>query len=203
MSKKTFRESLFLVFGGRIVCILLLITVPYILFGPSIDHSGMNSGESIFAYMSMLVLEIMGIWVLKALLWQRCFGKLVLKDDMICYRCFPLRPKTIHIQDCNYIGIADFRKHYREENLSKNDLYINTVCVAIFFSTEPYPQEFDGLVDQLQSRKGFIKFAYTDELAEAIISRWPHKAKEISGFYHIRKSRMKQNRRARKRRHTH
>lgn len=194
MRKKVFRESLFLVFVGRVLCILVLITFPCILFSPSIDHSGMDFGEALFTYAFMLAFEIMGIWVLKTLLWQRCFGKLVLKNDVICYRCFPLLPKTLHIRDCNYIGIADFRKHYREEHLSKNDLYINTVCVAIYFSVEPYPQEFDGLVDQLQSRKGFIKFTYTDELAEAIISRWPHKAKEIAGFYNIRKSRLKSNR---------
>ena len=187
-SRMVFREHWILLTEGRALCLLEIVAFSWLLWG-------LNFGEasSEFSLTEKLMYDIplgglcaLGIWTFKKLLWQRCFGKLVLGEDYISFHCFPLPPKTLKIEDCRYIGIADFRKHNRAEKLEKKDLFLNPTCVAIYFSAEPYPAEYDGLVDELKCKPGFIKFLYSDCLAEAVMQRWPTKSGAVARFYTTR-----------------
>jgi hypothetical protein len=51
-------------------------------------------------------------------------------------------------------------------------------------SVEPYPEKYKRKIIQLRTKKGFIKFKYTDDVAEALMDRLPaEKVEQVRGFY--------------------
>lgn len=192
--KLVFRDNLFLMIAGRpFFTSIFLFWVWFTYFVIEIDLAEGNIGWVTVGIVLFCITQLAGwFWICKAVVWQRCWGKLIVTEDEIIFRCFPLRPKRIRKTECNYIGIADYRKYDREvTDGDKNDpdyYYIYTTCVAIYFSKEPYPKEYIGRVSQLQCTKNFIKFTYSDELADAAFAWAPSKAAKVLGFKNRRQS---------------
>ena len=186
--RQVFREHWVLLTEGRALCLLEIVAFSWLLWQLNFGEVSpeFSPTEKIVYDTFLGAIFALGIWTFKKLLWQRCFGKLVLTKDCISFHCFPFPPQTLNVNNCRYIGIADFRKHYRVEKLGKKDLFLNPTCVTIYFSAEPYPYEYDGLVDELKCKPGFIKFLYSDRLAETVMQRWPTKSGEVARFHTAR-----------------
>jgi len=110
---------------------------------------------------------------------DRAFGKLYIYNNEIILKCPFRRTKTVEIEDCNYVGIEDFSLINRVFPVIRGD-----EISFIYLSTKPYPEQYKGKITQLKSKKGFIKFAYTDEIAEALFDVLPaQRCYRIKGFY--------------------
>ena len=148
-----------------------------------------------------LVGIILGIWV-AWYFWQRSFGKLFLTKEAVTFCCFPFPRRTFPLSSC-YIGIADYRKHYNG-GISKEETYLDPTCVVIYFSEEPLPAQYDGVIDKQRCTKTFIKFHYSNELYFALKEVVPaSRLREITNYYCARDAHLAayQSKRKKKKKH--
>ena len=110
---------------------------------------------------------------------DRAFGRLLMYDDRIVYRC-PLRiTRKIAKDECNYIGIEDYQALNRGFPIVRGD-----EISFIYFSNTPYPEKYKNKISLLKNEKSFIKFSYSDGLAIAVIEEFPkEKCYLVKAFY--------------------
>ncbi len=102
-------------------------------------------------------------------LWfDRVFGRLLVYNDKIVFKCFLKRTRKITIEDCKYVGVEDYSLLNRAFPVVRGD-----EISFIYFSDKPYPQKYHGKITALKNKKGFIKFYYSDALAEALFELFP------------------------------
>lgn len=108
---------------------------------------------------------ILGGVILHKHYWAKCFSTLIVTEKEIIWKC-PFRKKlSLDWDECKYIGVQ------LEES------YNGLPYPFIFFSNKPYPSDFYGKIDQLSCKRGFIKFWYSEELCDYLVTTLPgHKA---------------------------
>lgn len=110
-------------------------------------------------------------------LHEKCFSKLKVCDYGITWSCIFRRSHTISVSNCRFIGVES------EHSFNGADYYF------IFFSISPYPQNFSRKIDKLKVSDSFIKFWYTDGLAEYIIAHLPKEKTGGLQYYQNQKKR--------------
>ena len=81
------------------------------------------------------------------------------------------------IEDCLYVGLADFADHNRGPLSGAGISYI-------YLSKTPLPKKYQHKIDSIRCKKGFIKFAYSDKLCKHLSEVLPEKQARIMGGYY-------------------
>ena len=108
------------------------------------------------------------------------------------YDQFVFKPKfkksiAIKFEDSIYIGTANDRDSIRYAALYDD---IADACgdtgrygTYIYISTKPLPKKYWYRISKIVSKKGFIKFPYSDEVCLALIEALPGRTGELRAFY--------------------
>ena len=116
---------------------------------------------------------------LNPLIYNRAFGRLLVYEDKVVYKCFLRKNITMKIEEIKHAGVEDF--HLLNRGVLK---FRGDEDAFVYLSTSPFPDEYRGKVTLLKNKKGFIKFTYSDKLAEALIDILPaEKDNLIRAFY--------------------
>ncbi len=111
---------------------------------------------------------------------ERFASKITFYKDRVVWRCLCFLPVTMKYDEMAYVGIETF------DDLDRGMIDIRGDGTAyIYMSVNPYPENFKRKIIKLRTKKGFIKFKYTDGVAEALMDRLPiEKVEQIRGFYY-------------------
>ena len=113
------------------------------------------------------------------LFYDPAFRRLYVYEKKVVLRGFLRKTITLTLEDCKYVGIEDYSLLNRGMPILRGD-----EISYIYLSEEPYPQKYHGKITALKSKKGFIKFRYSDAVAEALLEILPDdKDYLIRGFY--------------------
>ena len=77
------------------------------------------------------------------------------------------RKKRLYYRDCPFIDVETFDKEAQCSIIRGDE------CAMIYLSTEPYPKDKRGRINHVYCSDTFIKFRYTDKLAEALLEVLP------------------------------
>ena len=110
---------------------------------------------------------------------DRAFGRLLIYDDRVVFKC-PLRiTREIAKEDCNYIGVEDYQALNPGMPTVRGD-----ETSFVYFSNTPYPEKYKNKISLLKNNKGFIKFSYSDKLAITIMGEFAkEKCNFVKAFY--------------------
>lgn len=110
---------------------------------------------------------------------DRAFGRLLIYDDRVVFKC-PLRfTREIAKDDCNYIGVEDYQALNRGLPTVRGD-----ETSFVYFSNTPYPEKYKNKISLLKNNKGFIKVSYSDRLAITVMEEFPEeKCNLVKAFY--------------------
>lgn len=130
---------------------------------------------------AMMLTAFLAFWfsVFWRELLEKLFAKIKITDDAIIWKCIFRRKHTMRIQDCRFIGVE------LENSFNQLDY------PYIYFTKVRYPKEYEHKINELKNTDDFIKFWYTEELAEYLLTHFP---KERTGslqsyrFSHEKKS---------------
>ncbi|MBQ7956603.1 MAG: hypothetical protein IJ279_01090 [Clostridia bacterium] len=151
--KKTFRSHIILVTEGRLFCLLMLFWF-VIFYQPVIQ--GFREKEYfslIIFFVLVILLEVFFYVAFGKFIWPLVWGKLIVNDKGVRWRCLFKKSVFLSWDECKYIGFEAFTVG----NVVKADIY-KTGFSYIYFSTTPYPKEFSGKINKLNCKEGFIKF---------------------------------------------
>ena len=111
-------------------------------------------------------------------LHEKCFATLEVYDTKVVWKCIFKKSHTIMISDCKFIGVES------EESFNGLDYPF------IYFAIHYYPNEFSRKINKIRVTDEFIKFWYTDELAEYVILHLPkEKTGGVQYYQHQKKAR--------------
>ena len=135
----------------------------------------------------MLLLIPVFIWIVWSSVWfqrshlgERFTSKITFYEDRVVWRCIGFLPVVMKYDEMEYAGIESFDDYDR----GIGD-YGDEWTAYIYMSVKPYPEEYRGKIIKLRTKKGFIKFKYTDAVAEALMDRLPaQKVERVRGFYY-------------------
>ena len=187
---------IFLIFEifGLCCCILIILTAIAI---PCLAPEGMT--PKLWLYIIALLAMCGGGFygVFDQAFYNRAFGRLLVYEDKVVYKCFLRKTVTMKIEEIKYAGVEDF--HLLNGGLLK---FRGDEDAFVYLSASPYPEKYHGKVTLLNNKKGFIKFTYSDKLAETLIGFLPNDTHSlIRAFYGKMKSQdMLNNRKSKNRR---
>ena len=164
MKRQVFREHIILVIEGRLFMLMLLSFSIYGIFIFCRDASSLTTRDWIFGILTFGLMFFLCGFVLHYF-WYRCFGKLIITEDAVTWRCLGYLPKTIRKEELRAVGINDNRKTNVVPDVH------GTGFKSVYFSTKPYPIEYDGKIDKLRNSRDFIKFPVSGKLS-VCLSEW-------------------------------
>lgn len=148
----------------------IVIAVDFYKFS---TNSSVNLG---FGYViAYNIIEIFGVYVYATEIHEKIFSMLEISYSQIIFKCIFIKKKAITIERCRFIGV-EF-----EDSFSKSHLPF------IYFSTEQYPKEYSHKINKINNSDQFIKFWYTDELAEYLLTHLPKEKTGALQYYCNRK----------------
>ena len=164
MKKQVFREHIILVTEGRL---FMLFVLGFVIFcWKTVIMEWMGGINSAFVNLMLLIFTALFGFVLHNF-WYRCFGKLVITEDAVTWRCLGYFPKTIRKEDLKEVGINDIHKTNVVPDVH------GTGFKSVYFSTKPYPPEYDGKIDKLRNSREFIKFPVSGKLCVCLVEWLP------------------------------
>lgn len=136
--------------------------------------------DLIFAYFIAIVIMVWMIGLQYTHLGERFASKITFCKDRVVWRCFGHIPVIMKYDEMEYVGIETF------DDLDRGMIDVRGDGTAyIYMSVEPYPENYKRKIIKLRTKKGFIKFKYTDGVAEALMDRLPvDKVEQVRGFYY-------------------
>lgn len=88
------------------------------------------------------------------------------------------RSRRIYFTDCLTVSVETFDKEGHRAIIRGDE------NAMIYFTTEPYPEGMRGRINRVRCSDTFIKFRYTDELAETLLAVLPEDKKPaLQAFY--------------------
>ena len=176
---------LFLVFEIFLLCCIVFpisLGVYFVCFAPS-EYMTLK----VWFYLITLLIIIIGMGFYGFFaqeLYNRAFGRLLVYEDKVVFKSLLRKSITMKIEEINYAGVEDF--HLLNGSILK---FRGDEDAFVYLSTSPFPKEYRGKVTLLKNKKGFIKFTYSDKLAELLINLLPaEKDNLIRAFYGKMKS---------------
>ena len=169
--KKVFRTHWLLVFEGRLFLLLVGIASPimcYVYFRYLIEDfvSDRNYMMLLFGTPMYLAFWPLSIYVLQYF-WELIWGKLILTDEYVLWRCIFCKPVKIPYEDIKYVKITPFK----EGNVRYNRDYYKTGFLYVLLASTPFPQK---RIDKIRCKKGLIKFPlYNNKIGTELYLRLP------------------------------
>lgn len=148
-----------------------------------------------FYLIALLIIIVMFFYgIFDQAFYNRAFGRLLVYEDKVVFKSFLRKSITMKIDEIKYAGVEDF--HLLNGGVLK---FRGDEDAFVYLSDNPYPDEYRGKVTLLKNKKGFIKFTYSDKLAETLIDVLPaEKDNLIRAFYAKMKSQDMLNKRKKK-----
>jgi len=166
----TFRPN-FILRLYRYFFLLIFIGLPMYLASLVFDSSLVKQSDVTIHVSVCLILLICGVLLTHKFFWEKCFAKLIISNSEIIWKCLFRKTIIIPIDACNYIGVQQEESH--------NGLAYH----YIYLSIEPYPIRYLGKINKISCKEGFIKFWYSNELANYLVSCMPgNKTGTLSAF---------------------
>ncbi len=159
--RKVFRPHIILCTVGRLFT-LLLIVVPLVMlcmFTKFAFFSGEIHYEFIPHILLVIGMNILAWWV-TSVLWQQIWGKLILDENKITWRCIFYPKVQIECSDIKFIAIRNFGNR----NVVHVDIY-KTGFQFIIITTQSLPTL---PIDKVKCQKGIIKWAKNNVVCEAL-----------------------------------
>lgn len=142
------------------------------------------SSGSILSSSILSLVAILSIVTHFTSLHEKLFAKIKITNDKIIWRCILKKKHTMAIQDCRFISVE------LEDSFNKLDYPF------IYFTTSWYPKEYAHKINKLKNTDQFIKFWYTEELAEYLITHLPKEKTGGLQYYHNMHTRKKQRKKS-------
>ena len=163
--RKVFRSHIIATVCGRVLLIFSLYPVCSMLYAiiklviiDQIKTGIFRIGETL-----MFLLGFLGFcfayYFLCKIFWQVSWGKLIITDDKIIWRCLFNKSIVLAIEDVKYAKPCSFT----DGNYLKNTDIYQTGFEYVLLSSEPLPNK---RIDRIQSKGKLIKFLLNDELCD-------------------------------------
>ena len=145
--------------------------------------------EELLLLPGSIFIILTSVWIQRSHMGERFASKITFYEDRVVWRCFGFLPVVMKYDEMEYIGIETFDDFDRGIGA-----YGDEWTAYIYMSVNPYPEKYKRKILKLRTKKGFIKFKYTDGVAEALMDRLPsQKVEKVSGFYyHVKHIRAKE-----------
>ena len=175
MKPKVFRDALWPIGMGAVLLLMGLSLLPFgcawFLIKEMITKPS-SSAEVLQSIIAILVFIASGVGCIVSanchLFYDSGFRRLYVYEKKVVLRGLLRKTITLTIEDCTYIGVDNYSLLNRVLPVSRGD-----EVSYIYLSKNPYPQKYRGKITALKSKKGFIKFRYSDALAEALLEILP------------------------------
>ena len=156
--RRVFHEHIILLIEGRLLMLLFVSTtgfIWYLFFG---DTPALLDKAILFP-ICVTVLACIPLHEF----WYRCFGRLVVTEDEIVWKCPFMRTVRLKKAEIRYTGID-----YRWPGPAQKAV---TPVDMAYFSTTPYPQKCRNKSYLLRNKRGFIIFSAGEKLCRHM-SAW-------------------------------
>lgn len=158
VKRKVFHEYIILLIEGRLLMLLFIGTTGFMWYlffrdTPALLDKAILIPLCITALVCIPLHEF----------WHRCFGRLVVTEDEIVWKCPFMRTVRLRKTEIRYTGID-----YRWPGSARKAV---TPVDMAYFSTKSYPQECRNKSYLLRNKKGFIKFPAGEKLCR-YMSEW-------------------------------
>lgn len=160
--RKVFYEQIILLVEGRLFMLLIVVFLVWFWHLFIIDvYSGRLHVRWADILLLFFVTALAGfvLWSF----WYRCFGRLIIDENEIIWKCPLMKTRCLHKEEIRYTGFD-----YRFKGGSLRD--ITTMDMA-YFSKLPYPQEAVNKSYKLRNSDDFIKFHASKKLC-LYLSEW-------------------------------
>ena len=149
--RRVFHEHIILLIEGRLLMLLFIGTTGFMWYLFFRDTSALLDKAILtpLCITALVCIPLHGFW-------YRCFGRLIIVEDEIIWKCPFMRTVRLKKAEIKYTGI-DYRW---PGSVGKA---VTPVDMA-YFSTTPYPQECRNKSYLLRNKKGFIKFSAGEKL---------------------------------------
>ena len=156
--RRVFHEHIVLLIEGRLLMLLFVSTTGFIWFLFFRDTPNFLDRAILFP---LCITALVCIPLHE--FWYRCFGRLVVTEDEIVWKCPFMRTVRLRKTEIRYTGID-----YRWPGSARKAV---TPVDMAYFSTKSYPQECRNKSYLLRNKKGFIKFPAGEKLC-CYMSEW-------------------------------
>ena len=159
--RKVYHEHIILLIEGRLL--MLFFVAGLIWLWMLFIRDGADSlRENIFSILFLLAITGLAAIAFYGF-WDRCFGRLIIDEDEIIWKCPFMKTRRLHKDEIRYTGFD-----YRFKGGSLRD--ITTMDMA-YFSKKPYPQDAVNKSYKLRNSDDFIKFHASKKLC-LHLSEW-------------------------------
>ena len=156
--RRVFHEHIILLIEGRLLMLLFVSTTGFIWYLFFRDTPALLDKAILFP-ICVTVLACIPLHEF----WYRCFGRLVVTEDEIVWKCPFMRTVRLKKAEIRYTGID-----YRWPGPAQKAV---TPVDMAYFSTTPYPQKCRNKSYLLRNKKGFIIFSAGEKLCRHM-SAW-------------------------------
>lgn len=156
--RRVFHEHIILLIEGRLLMLLFVSTTGFIWYLFFRDAPALLDKAILFP-ICVTVLACIPLHEF----WYRCFGRLVVTEDEIVWKCPFMRTVRLKKAEIRYTGID-----YRWPGPAQKAV---TPVDMAYFSTTPYPQKCRNKSYLLRNKKGFIIFSAGEKLCRHM-SAW-------------------------------
>lgn len=162
MRKSVYPHRVLLIEGRLLSFLVIAWNLFSFYFGFWIyQHNEFESKENIWYYLVFIVFVTALCSFILSYFWQLFWGKLIIMEDCIVWRCLLCRPVRILFSEMHYVERVEFR----EGNVMYERRRKKTDYMYLLISSSPLPKK---RVDKIRSKKDLIKFLYTPEVAVAL-----------------------------------
>ena len=164
--KRTFRTHIIAVIEGRLFLFLVLLLLPAMVIPPMlIVKDSDNRVLDIILSVFLLGIAILFFAVVLPSFWTKAFGKQIVTDKTITWRCLFMKSRRLELSDIRYSDI----KAFTEGNVVKCDFY-HTGFLYILLSKKSIPQM---RVDKYRCTDDLIIFMFSRKLCECLAETLP------------------------------
>lgn len=148
--KYIFRSHPVLVVGGR------FLTLSFLIFPFFLTFVAFKFIINAYVIIDIIISFPLCFW-LTYCFWQNCWGKLIMTEEVIIWRCLFQKSVYIHVSEIKILTVMAFK----EKNVySDMKLYKNS-HKYILISSGKLPNK---RIDKIHCGKGIIKMQYSDRL---------------------------------------
>ena len=164
--RKVFRPHIVLCTAGRLFTFILIVVPLFMLcvFAKFAFFSGVINYEFIPLILFAIGLNIL-VWWLMGFLWQQIWGKLILDENKIIWRCMFCPKVEIEYADIKLVAVRNFGNR----NVVHVDIY-KTGFQFILITTKTLPTL---PIDKVKCKRGVIKWAKSDAVCKALLEVVP------------------------------
>lgn len=166
--KKVFRPHIILYTAGRLFSIILILAPLLMLY--MFVKFAFFSGEINYKFIPLIAFALFLIlldgWLLQYL-WQPIWGKLILDDKKITWKCIFYPKVQIEYANIKFLAVRNFGSR----NVVHVDIY-KTGFQFILISTQSLPAV---PIDKVRCKKGIIKWAKSEAVYQALREAVPNK----------------------------